>query len=119
MEAQSNQNFANCFVLFVTMGWNRYRERANAEVELLSPHLDDYKTTPATRVSDGSAMFAIAPSESVVSSFTQPEGSTKKRIAAVAALLQQSTSAVVTLKKSGIDRPSKLDGRQGLDANAC
>lgn len=30
---------------------------------------------------------------------------------AVAALLQTDTSAVVTLKSSGIDRPSKLDGK--------
>ena len=31
---------------------------------------------------------------------------------AVAALLQKDTSAIVTLKSSGIDRPSKLDGKQ-------
>lgn len=31
---------------------------------------------------------------------------------AVAALLQTDTSAVVTLKSSGIDRPSKLDGKR-------
>ena len=32
-------------------------------------------------------------------------------VQAVAALLQKDTSAIVTLKSSGIDRPSKLDGR--------
>lgn len=101
-----------CTVKVSTLFLNRYRQRANAQVELLSPHLDDYKITPATRVSDGTAAFAITPSESVVSSFTQPEGTPKKQITAVAALLQQSASAIVTLKESGIDRPSKLDGRQ-------
>lgn len=31
---------------------------------------------------------------------------------AVAAVLQQDTSAIVTLKSSGIDRPAKLDGKR-------
>ncbi len=30
---------------------------------------------------------------------------------AIAAILQDDTSAIVTLKSSGLDRPSKLDGR--------
>ncbi|GMH43533.1 hypothetical protein BSKO_11455 [Bryopsis sp. KO-2023] len=89
-------------------GW--YAE-AGLDVTLLSPHVDQYKTTPASRLVDGSATFAIAPSETVVSYATQPEGSAKPKITAVAAVLQGSTSAVVTLKSGGIDRPSKLEGK--------
>lgn len=33
-------------------------------------------------------------------------------IQAVAALLQEDTSAIVTLKSSGLDRPAKLDGKR-------
>jgi len=35
-----------------------------------------------------------------------------KRIISVAAILQKQTSAIVTLKTSGIDTPKKLDGRK-------
>ena len=33
------------------------------QVELISPHVDEYKATPASRVADGTATFAICPSE--------------------------------------------------------
>lgn len=40
---------------------------AGLEVQLLSPHADAYKATPASRLADGSAQFAVVPSESVIS----------------------------------------------------
>jgi hypothetical protein len=58
----------------------------------------------------GSATFAVTPSESVISYQTSPDGS-KPKVKAVAALLATSDSAIVTLASSGIDRPSKLDGK--------
>jgi ABC-type nitrate/sulfonate/bicarbonate transport system substrate-binding protein len=64
---------------------------------------DEYKRTPASRVVDGSAQFACTPSESVISYHTWPDQA-KPKIVAVATLLQNSTSAIVTLKSSGIDR---------------
>jgi ABC-type nitrate/sulfonate/bicarbonate transport system substrate-binding protein len=84
---------------------------AGLEVTLLSPHHDGYKATPASRVADGSASFAVTPTESVVSSHTLPSHRVAKpRLVAVAALQARSTSAVVTLKASGRDTPGKLDG---------
>lgn len=79
------------------------------DVTLLSPHLDNYHATPASRVADGTALLAVTPSESVVSSVTQPAGSKKPRLVALAALQQINTSAIVTLKSSGLHRPASLD----------
>jgi ABC-type nitrate/sulfonate/bicarbonate transport system substrate-binding protein len=84
---------------------------AGLDVTLLSPHHDAYKTTPASRLADGNADFAVTPSETVVSAHTQPAGSSKPKLVAVAALQQVDTSAIVTLKSSGIDTPAKLDGK--------
>lgn len=82
------------------------------EVQLMSPHMDAYKTTPASRVENGDATFAVAPSETVISYYCRPPESPKKPLVAVAALLQVDDSAIVTLKSSGIDRPAKLDGKR-------
>jgi NitT/TauT family transport system substrate-binding protein len=48
--------------------------------------------------------------ESVISYHTWPDGA-KPKVVAVAACLQSSTSAVVTLASSGITRPAQLDGK--------
>ncbi|KAI8926521.1 NMT1/THI5 like-domain-containing protein [Entophlyctis helioformis] len=82
----------------------------NLTVSVVSPHEDEYKTTPGARVADRSVDFAITPKESVVSYHTWP-GASKPKIVAVATLVQKVTHAVVTLKSSGIDRPAKLDGK--------
>jgi ABC-type nitrate/sulfonate/bicarbonate transport system substrate-binding protein len=49
--------------LAIQKGWFA---AAGLDVELLSPHVDGYKTTPAARLADGSAHFAITPSETVI-----------------------------------------------------
>jgi hypothetical protein len=36
--------------------------KAGLDVSFISPHSDQYKATPASRVESGEAMFAIAPS---------------------------------------------------------
>ena len=51
---------------------------AGLDVAILSPHCDGYKTTPASRVADGTSTFAVCPSESVISHHTHPEGSKAK-----------------------------------------
>ncbi|MEW5316999.1 MAG: hypothetical protein WDW38_008333 [Sanguina aurantia] len=98
---------------------------AHLDVKLLSPHTDDYKVTPASRLMDNSAQFAITPSETVVSYHCQQKetdpcsasalsaGSATQRppVVAVAALLADSTSAIVTLASSGLARPAQLDGK--------
>ena len=97
------------FYVAKAKGW--YSD-AGLEVTLTSPHHDAYKTTPAARVADGSATFAVTPTESVVSSHTLPpsQAGTKPRLVAVATLQARSTSAVVTLKASGRDTAAALDG---------
>ena len=86
-------------------GW--YQD-AGLDVQLLSTHHDSYKRTPASRVADGTALFAVTPSETVVSSHTFP---TRHPLVAVAALQAKTTSAIVTLKSSGLSSPKDLDGR--------
>lgn len=80
------------------------------DVQIISPHVDNYEATPASRVADGSVDLCITPSESILSHYTWPDAS-KPKLTAVASVLQSSSSAIVTLASSGLDRPSKLDGK--------
>ncbi|KAA6428902.1 MAG: hypothetical protein FRX49_01012 [Trebouxia sp. A1-2] len=102
-----NTNHAGFYVAL-----NRgYYKAANLNVIFLNPAQDAYKSTPASRVANGQATFAVAPSETVVSYNCQPKSSAKPHLQSVAALLQSDTSAIVTLQSSGLDRPRKLDGK--------
>lgn len=89
-----------------------YYSDENLDVTLRSPHVDDYKRTPASLVEDGEALLAITPTETVISYHLRPESAPKPAMKAVAALLQEDDSAIVTLGSSGIDRPAKLDGKK-------
>jgi len=98
-----NTNHAG-FYIAKAKGW--YADEG-LEVTLLSTHHDGYKKTPAQRVADGSATFAVTPNETVISAATNPAA---KKLLAVAALQAVNTSAIVTLASSGLDSPAKLDG---------
>ena len=76
------------------------------DVEFISPDADNYQITPGRRVVQGDAELAITPSESVVSYQTNGVP-----LLAVATVLARDTSAIVTLKESGIDSPKELDGK--------
>jgi ABC-type nitrate/sulfonate/bicarbonate transport system substrate-binding protein len=102
-----NTNHAG-FYIAKAKGW--YAE-AGLDVVLLSPHADDYKETPASKLLSGAATFALTPSETVVSFHTN-RAAPKPKLVAVAAALQTSASAIVTLKSSGIERPAQLDGKR-------
>ena len=67
--------------------------------------------TPCGKVAAGVADFAMNSPEGCVGWNSPPPGSTRPKLKAVAAMLQAQTSAIVTLKASGIDRPAKLDGK--------
>lgn len=86
------------------------------EVEIVSPHSNAYSLTPASLVSaskEEDCVVAITPTETVISHYLLPDGDSKKKdLVAVAALLQQDDSAIVTLRSSGIDRPQKLQGKR-------
>ena len=86
-------------------------EKAGLDVEIKSPDSDPTNTlTPARQVAAGQASFAVTPSESAISFSTTDHE--VPRLRAVACLVQGSTSAICTLKSSGIDRPSKLAGKK-------
>ena len=81
---------------------------ASLDVILLSPETDAYATTPARRLLAGEADLAVASSETVLSYRT---AATPVEVTAVAALLQNDTSAIAVLATSGLARPAHLDGQ--------
>ena len=80
----------------------------NLDVEIVSPASDDYRVTPAKKLELGLVDLALVPTESLVSLRLKPQAVDVK---AIFALLREDTSAVATLRSSGIDRPKKLDGQ--------
>lgn len=86
-------------------GW--YHE-AGLDVTLLSPHTDAYKTTPGQRVAAGEADLAIAPAETVISSHTQPAGSTRPKLTVRCCPLQPLASNVLPPTVQGIPVKSVL-----------
>jgi NitT/TauT family transport system substrate-binding protein len=92
------------FYVAQAKGW--YQD-AGLDVRLVHAGQDDYARTPARKVAEGAADLALAPSESVVSYRT---ADTPTPLRAIAAILAQDASAIVTLNVSGLDRPAKLDG---------
>lgn len=77
-------------------------------LHIIDPAEDNYQNTPAKKLINRSANLAILPSESIISYHTLRE---QKPMLAIAAILQQDLSSIATLKSSGIDRPSGLDGK--------
>ena len=62
--------------------------------------------TPDTLVSSGKADVGISSTESIVA-----DAAANQPVVSIAAILQHNTSALVTLKSSGITRPGQLDGK--------
>jgi len=93
---------------YVALAKEFYLE-AGIILDIISPDVDDYKTTPARRVASRQVEFGIAPTESIIS-YRTTELSVP--LVAVAAILARDASAIVTLEDSGIDRPRKLDGQR-------
>ena len=82
-------------------GW--YREQG-IDLQIL-PYSD--AASPDALVAAGQADFAISFVEQVVI-----DRVTDLPVKSVAALVQHNTSALVTLKESGLDRPAKLEGKR-------
>ncbi len=91
-----------------------FYKQAGLEVELITPDQDDYKLTPAKKVEQGTADFALCPLESVISYRTK---SNKFPMIAVAALFKTDLSAIAC-KKEIADRPADLDGTSYASYNA-
>ena len=78
------------------------------DVEFVTPEDDNYATTPAKKLAAKQVHVAVAPSESVISFNTLPN---MVPLVAIAAVLQEDASAIVTRSDSGITRPAQLDGK--------
>lgn len=87
-----------------------YYANLGLSVHLRSPHLDSYSSTPASKVAEKTATFALAPSETVLSYSLPPLDPQRSKLTAIATVLQQDLSAIATLKKGLISRPQELDG---------
>ena len=85
-----------------------YYAQEGIEIEIQTPADDNYLNTPAKKVELGLADLAICPFESIVSYNTK---NNKFDAVALATLYRADISAIVTLADSGIDSPSKLDGK--------
>ncbi|MCS6967685.1 MAG: ABC transporter substrate-binding protein [Cytophagales bacterium] len=92
---------------FVAQQLGFYRQ-LGLEVEISHPGDDNYAITPAKKLELGQVDLAVAPSESVISFNTK---SAPFAVKAIAALLQEDLSAIVTLNSSNISRPQMLDGK--------
>lgn len=85
-----------------------YYQEVGIEVDIQHPGQDGYAMTPAKKLEKQEVDFAVAPSETVISYNTKENPVSVK---AVAAILKTDASAIVTLRESGIERPSQLDGK--------
>jgi ABC-type nitrate/sulfonate/bicarbonate transport system substrate-binding protein len=94
-----NTNHTGIYVA-QSKGW--YKD-AGLDVQIL-PYSD--ANTPDTLVATGQADFGVSFAESVVLDRVD-----KLPIKSVAAILQTNTSALATLKSSGLDKLSKLEGK--------
>jgi len=91
------------FYIAQAKGWYK---REGVSVVIESPADDNYSKTPARKLADGEVDLAIAPTESVLSYQTSDHW---VDMVAIASILAEDRSAIVTLADSGIDRPAKLD----------
>lgn len=68
--------------------------------------------TPSNLVAKGDAMFALNSPEGAIGWNCPPFSQDRPKLTVVAAVLQEQSSALVTLKSSGINRPKLLDGKK-------
>jgi len=93
--------------LFVASALGFYQE-LGLTLEILSPANDDYSVTPAKKLELNEVDLAVAPTESLFCLLLKEN---KVDVKGIYAILQEDTSAIVTLKSSSIDRPRDLDGK--------
>ncbi|SDX41850.1 ABC transporter substrate-binding protein [Hymenobacter psychrophilus] len=83
-------------------------EAAGLAVTIGTPDTDNYALTPAKKVELGQADFALCPLESIISYRTKAK---PFDALAVAALLTEDLSSIVTLRRDDIRSPRDLAGR--------
>uniref|UniRef100_A0A7S0QQF2 Thiamine pyrimidine synthase n=1 Tax=Pyramimonas obovata TaxID=1411642 RepID=A0A7S0QQF2_9CHLO len=111
------------FYIAKVKGWY---ESEGLKVRLLGAQEPDYRgsyseengtnpdgdyPTPCAKVAAKTATFAMNSPEGVIGWNTPPPGLDRPALKTIAAVLQAQTSAIVTLKESGLARPRDLDGK--------
>lgn len=86
----------------------KFYNEERLDVEIISPEMDDYQTTPAKKLELGEVDFALCPTESLISYRTKQK---PFPIVGIASLLQEDLSAIVVKKKHGIESPKDLDNK--------
>ncbi len=82
--------------------------KVDIELEIISPSADNYSITPAKKLEQGIADFAIAPFETIISLNNKPN---KVDAIAVFAILQNDLSSIATLSELNINSPKQLDNK--------
>ncbi|MEM9674420.1 MAG: ABC transporter substrate-binding protein [Bacteroidota bacterium] len=94
--------------LYVAQINNLWKD-SGLEVEYISVEIDNYQKKTTQRLAEGEVHIALSPSEHLLDyRLLQKE---QYPIKAIATVMQQETSAFVTLPDIGIIRPSQLDGK--------
>ncbi|MDZ7936502.1 MAG: ABC transporter substrate-binding protein [Emticicia sp.] len=93
--------------IFVASQMGFYKE-LNLHLDIVSPATDDYSLTPAKKLEQNEVDLAVVPTESLFSLLLKEQ---KVDVKGIYAILQEDTSAIVTLKSNGISRPKDLDGK--------
>ena len=93
--------------IFIAKEMGYYKEQG-IKVEILNPIDDNYKISPGKKLELGTADFAIAPFETVISLNNK-----KNNVDAIAvfAILQEDISSIASLKSSNLTSPKFLDGK--------
>lgn len=92
---------------FVAQAKGFYKDY-DIDLKIISPEADNYATTPAKKVEQGLADFALCPTESLISYQTK---SKPFQLVGVSSIFQKDLSAICVLKSSGIKKPKDLDGK--------
>ncbi|TPN85117.1 ABC transporter substrate-binding protein [Aquimarina algicola] len=85
------------------------------DVTIITPDEDNYEITPVKKLELGEVDFALCPLESIISYQTK---SNPFDVKAVATLLKEDMSAIVTLKENNITSPKELDSKSYASYNA-
>ncbi len=93
---------------FYVAAYKGFYDEMGLDVEFVLPDSDDYAVSPAKKVELNLADLAIVPSESVISFQIK---ATPVPLIAIATVLAKDASAIVTLRRSGIEYPGQLDGK--------
>lgn len=85
-----------------------FYEKKGIQLKIADPTQDNYQTTPAKKLENNEADFAICPFESIISLNNKLR---KVDAIAVYAILQEDLSSIASLKSAYINSPKNLDGK--------